>query len=371
MKEAHGGDIREAAEAAGVSEEAIVDFSASVNPAGLSQAARAAVERALDRTAQYPDPRSASLRRALAEHHGIDPSEVIPANGSTEIIHLLPALFKPRSALIVEPAFSEYRASLELAGCRVDYLVLEEARGFALDTRSLAERVSGHEIVYIANPANPTGALAPKETMMEAARICAHAGAVLVADEAFADFTEGCSIKREAAASEDLIVLRSMTKFFSMAGLRLGYAIAHRRTIEALYGLIPPWSVNTPAAAAAEASLRDARYIEQTLGQNAREREALATGLAAIPGLKVFAGSANFVMARTTRGGPDAPYLKRALLDKGILIRDLSGFRGCGPGFFRLSVRAAHDNRSLIDALGEVMAQYRRRGTKEAPAPMT
>src|SRR5574340_1299259 len=119
MKDIHGGNIWKASREAGIPAEGIIDFSASVNPLGLSPRAAAAIKKALGFVSPYPDPASSSVVEALAAYHGISAAEILPGNGSTEFIHLLPALLKPASALIVEPAFSEYRKALRYKRCRV------------------------------------------------------------------------------------------------------------------------------------------------------------------------------------------------------------------------------------------------------------
>ena len=199
MKDTHGGNIWEAAQKAGLSPEGIVDFSASINPAGLCQGAREAVRKALKLAASYPDPYAIELKKALSSYYGISAEEVLPGNGSTELIYLIPQILKPKKALIIEPAFSEYRKSLECCGCKVDSLVLRERDGFLLGLNPLRglSRVKKAilkiqpDIVYVCNPSNPTGVLTEKRAIVDLAGFCEKAGAALVVDEAFMDFCEG------------------------------------------------------------------------------------------------------------------------------------------------------------------------------------
>jgi threonine-phosphate decarboxylase len=359
MKDIHGGNIWEASREAGIRCEDIMDFSASINPLGLSPRAASAIKKSLRLISPYPDPASSSIVEALSAYHGVSPNGILPGNGSTEFIHLLPAILKPASALIVEPAFSEYRNALRDNGCRVDSFVLKEENGFLIDAGRLKSRLNkGYDLVYIANPANPTGAITGKEVILDVAQSCEKLNSTLVVDEAFVDFCEDRSIKTEAVSLKNVVVLRSMTKFFSMAGLRLGYVISNANTIKRLAKRVPPWSVNTLAAAAAE-SVRDGRYIRKVNGWLEMEKDFVFQGLGSIKGLKAFESSANFLMVKITDGSLTAPKLKSILFEKGILIRDLSSFRGLGPRFFRIAIKKRRENEILIRALKSVFGKRR------------
>ncbi|MBI5887904.1 MAG: threonine-phosphate decarboxylase [Deltaproteobacteria bacterium] len=370
MKDTHGGNIWEAAQKAGLSPEGIIDFSASINPAGLCPGARTAVRKALRLIASYPEPAAAALKKALSAYHGICAEEILPGNGSTELIRLIPQVLKPKKALIAEPAFSEYRRSLEYNGCKVDSLVLRGRDGFSLDVDRFKKAVQKGrpDIAYLCNPSNPTGVLMEKEAIVDLAGFCEKAGTVLVVDEAFMDFCEGLgplrglspfkgqSVKKEAARFKNLLVLRSMTKFFGMAGLRSGCLIAHRGVIKRFSGNIPPWSVNTLAQAASVASLGDGAYIRNTLRWLEREKGFLTGKLGAMKGLLVFPSAANFLMLRINAGGPGAPELKARLFKKGILIRDLAGFKGLGPAYCRIAVKERRENALLVNAFGDIFS---------------
>jgi len=349
-KDIHGGDIWLTSRAVGVPVGKLVDFSASINPLGPPASVRKALSRALSSIPPYPDPSSAGLREAAASFHSISDDELVPANGSNELISMIPRLIKGGPALVVEPAFSEYRKALGLAGIKVKSHVLREEDGFRLDALRLKKAMDGCEAVYIANPSNPAGVLTPKEELLDVISHAGKNGALVVVDEAFADFT-GVSVVPEAVHMPNVIVLRSMTKFYSMAGLRLGYAVASRRLIGRLSAYIPAWSVNTLASAAGVAAFKDGAFRKRTLEWLAAERRYLLEGLSSIDGLKPFEGSANYVMVKLA-DGVDSRELRAALLKKeGIIIRELSAFKGLGPGFFRVAVLEREANRRLLSAL--------------------
>lgn len=366
MKDVHGGDIWGASKRAGLSPEKILDFSSSLNPFGLPKKAASAIKDGLRYASPYPDPASFSLRQALSVFHSIDPGQIVPGNGSTELIYALPRVLRLKRALIAEPAFSEYRRSLELAGCRTESLVLREEDGFGFDLDRFSRKIKkGYGAVFVANPANPTGALLEKDTIIEAARLCKKAGAWLVVDEAFIDFREEGSVKSFAGKEKNLIVLRSMTKFYSMAGLRLGFLITGKGAAERFRKSMLPWSVNTLAACAAMGALKDSAYIRKTLGWLGPERVFLSNALSGL-GLKVFPSSANFLMAKTSLNQPLAIEIRERLFGRGILIRDLSAFKGLGQRYLRVAVRTRQENRALISALRQELEVKRAKRVERA-----
>lgn len=351
-RDIHGGDIWLASRSSGSPASKIIDFSASINPLGLPASVEKALRQSIKTVGPYPDPASIELREAIASFHSISPDEIVAANGSNELISLLPMLFSGGGgpALLVEPAFSEYRKALGLHGVKARSLVLGPASGFSLDPGRLMKAIEGCSAVYIANPSNPAGVVTPEKTLLDIISSAKRKGVIVVIDEAFADFT-GVSVIPAAVKAANVVVLRSMTKFYAMAGLRLGYAVANRRLAARLGSFVPAWSVNRLASVAGVAALGDRAFCKRTLEWFRSERESLFRGLSAIEGLEVFAPSANYVMARLPYG-MDSKELRRALLEEeGMLIRELSAFRGLGPRYFRAAVLKREDNRRLVEAL--------------------
>ncbi len=373
MQSGHGGNIRSAARESGLEASAIIDFSSNINPRGMPPAAREAAAALLQDpglSAAYPEPYPEELAQAIAAGLGLGPGaeNIVPANGSTEIIYLLPQVLKPRRAMIVEPAFSEYARALSLTGAKIVPFLLREEEDFALDLSALGQAMeeTRPHVLYMANPSNPVGRLETRKTMEQAADLCRELGAALVIDEAFMDFvSRGAefTMVRAAAAGGRIIVLRSMTKFFGLAALRLGFAVGSRALMKKIREHLPPWSVNAAAAAAAAAALEDRTYVERTLAWLAAEAPFLKEALEAIPGIKVYPSSANYFAARLTGPpGLTAGGLRTGLLGRGILIRDLSNVRGLGRGFFRAAVRSRGENELLLRALREVTAAAGQRG---------
>lgn len=352
----HGGNIFTIARSLGVQPEVILDFSASINPLGLAEGVDEAVYASFQKVTHYPDSGCTELKKALAGFHGVDDALLTVANGSTELIYLVPRLLPGgRRGLIVAPAFSEYAKALSCAGMEVNYmnLIAENAFRFSLD--EFEGRLSeGYDFVFLCNPGNPSGTLIPLPVIAGILDLCRTAGTFLVLDEAFMDFCEEGSGKYLVMDGGRGIVLRSMTKFFAVPGLRIGYAMASSDIIGKLESLRGPWSVNTPAQIAGVVSLRDEEYIRRTIRYVLAERTFLASELARFEVLDPFESSVNYLLVRI-KGGYSASELRKELIKRFILIRDCSNFQGLDGSFFRVAVKKREENVKLLEALKEVL----------------
>lgn len=352
MKDLHGGNVWDASIKSGMAPEDILDFSASINPLGVPPKARDAIRRSLKLASAYPDPVGSEIRKALAAYHGIPPENCLVGNGSTEFIYLFPRVVKPQKALIVEPAFSEYRNALSLCGVETAGFPCLEKDGFMPDLGALKTAVKKNrfDVVFIANPSNPAGVLLKREGLMGLAASLSATGTVLALDEAFIDFIEGESLKREVTRLKNCVIFRSMTKFFSMAGLRLGYMIADKAVIDRFSRCVPPWSVNTLASVAAIAALKDRSYIERTHRWLEREKAFMGRAVQSLDGFKIFPGRANYLIVRLP-ADMSASCITAALFKKGILVRDLTNWPGLGKSYIRVAIRTRPENKALLEAM--------------------
>lgn len=354
----HGGTVFAIARRLGAPPEALLDFSASINPLGPAPGVCEAVCSSLRLSVHYPDRESLELRRSLARLHGVDADNIIIANGSTELIYLLPRMLPGKRGLIVAPSFTEYARALERAGWETEYLILSPGDDFSLSMEGLRQRLNkGADALFLCNPANPTGALLPLSVVREVYGMCRDAGTFLVLDEAFMDFCEEESAKGFIAGDDGGIVLRSMTKFYAIPGLRLGYAVASAGVIERCGRAMEPWSVNTPAQIAGVASLAAAGYRERTIRYITGRRHSLCDGLARMPGLKPFPAAANYLLVEMGNGMTAAD-LRDRLLCRKMIIRDCSNYIGLDRRFFRVAVRTAEENSRLLRAMEEIWSAF-------------
>jgi threonine-phosphate decarboxylase len=350
----HGGQILSVARRLGVPPEEILDFSASINPLGPAPAVKAAILAAMDRIVHYPDSAATELQETLAAEHQLAADHVAVGNGSTELIYLLPRLLPAprwRRALIVAPPFAEYARALERDGWHVDYFILDAANGFALQLDRLQHRLqAGYDLLVLANPGNPTGRLYPLAECTQLAAIAEASEVLLVLDEAFMDFCPAASLIPLISRYQRLVILRSLTKFHAIPGLRLGYAVASPPLAARLRGLREPWSINVLAQAAGLAALGAQEHRAATLAYIANERARLAADLNQIPGLTLFPGAANYLLLRLP-AGKDGRLLAAALEEQRILIRPCGSFPGLDSSFIRVAVRTTSENARLVAAL--------------------
>jgi threonine-phosphate decarboxylase len=332
----------------------VIDFSSNVNcfgpPACALEAVRCCPE---DCIASYPDPSYPELKDALARYTGRRPEELFPANGSVEIFYWLCYSMRPRQVLTIAPCFCEYPLAALAAGASVQEHLLTPADGFEMDLRRVCEQAAGADLVFACNPASPTGRLYPRDAILSIAEAM-RAGSVLLLDEAFMDF---CEQANSATVLDDISdgvwVSRSLTKFFSLAGLRAGYLVAPPDVIKRLELTAPPWRVNSVAARAATAALSDSAFIESVPGRMATERDNLSAMLARV-GLKPFPSAANFLLVELPQRFPDSRTLAGMLLARGFLVRDASTFQGLSDRFVRIAVRTGPENEALASALDEI-----------------
>lgn len=354
----HGGDLFALAGKMGMRFEELVDFSASINPLGISPAIRNAIIESMDGLVHYPYAYAEPLCAALADYHGVDPGRVLAANGTTELIYLLPRVIPGRRAMIVAPAFSEYEKALSAAGWEVRHHCLSYADLFSLSVDELARALAGndYQLLFFCNPGNPTGRLYSLEEITAVASLCRSLGVLLVLDEAFIDFCgEDASAISTLVPDGGVIVLRSMTKFYAIPGLRLGYAVTDAPTAAAISRSRGPWSVNSLALAAGMAALGDADFRKRTLDYLATARESFAAGLADIKGVSPFAGAANYLLVRLSAPLSSAEVRLR-LLGQRLVIRDCVNFRGLDDSFIRTAIRCTDENAMLVTALRDALS---------------
>ncbi|MBM4332184.1 MAG: threonine-phosphate decarboxylase [Deltaproteobacteria bacterium] len=360
LNQSHGGNIYEISERYGLQPSAIIDFSVSINPFGLSKKAERKLKQSLADVLHYPDPKCSELKRTLAQYHGLAEEQILVGAGSTEFIYAIPRVLSVKRPLIVTPAFSEYENALECSPGRINvsihYLETKEEDGFELCVESLLFALTqGYDALYLGNPNNPTGILTEKEDLLKILAQAEREKVWFILDEAFIDFVEEESFKREVISSSRLIILRSLTNFFALPGLRVGYLIAHPETIQHFSRNKEPWTVNALAQIAARVSLQDAKYIRRTKEWIKLERNRLTQGLRAIPGFIPYPGKANYLLVEIHPNlRLDAAELREKLISYGILIRDCRSFHHIGPYFFRVAVRGRRENNALLKALRRV-----------------
>ncbi|MFJ7153017.1 Rv2231c family pyridoxal phosphate-dependent protein CobC [Streptomyces sp. NPDC100445] len=323
---------------------ALVDLAVNVRADTPPRWLREEIAGSLSSLAAYPDGRAA--RAAVAARHGLSVERVLLTAGAAEAFVLLARALEVRRPVVVHPQFTEPEAALRDAGHAVDRVLLREEDGFRLDPAAVPDDA---DLVVIGNPTNPTSVLHPAATVAGLAR----PGRTLVVDEAFMDAVPG---EREALAGRTdvpgLVVLRSLTKTWGLAGLRIGYALAAPEVITALERAQPLWPVSTPALAAARACVAPRALAEagHAAHRGAGDRAHLVAGLSALAdrGVRVVGPAEGpFVLVRI----PDAAGVRRRLRDLGHAVRRGDTFPGLGPDWIRVAVRDRATTNGFLTAL--------------------
>ncbi len=345
VRPAHGGNLSWAASLAGCSPDEILDFSASINPLGTPASAIAAIHAHLSVLRDYPDPNYWQVRSRLAQIHQLSEDWILPGNGSAELLTWAAwDLAQTKATHLITPAFGDYFRALKAFGARVIRCPFDFLNANS-DLKFEKGSVCG---LLLNNPHNPTGKLFPKTSILP----LLEQFSLVVIDEAFMDFLTPDRQQSLIALVQDypnLVILRSLTKFYSLPGLRFGYAIAHPDRLKKWQERRDPWSVNVLAAAAAEAVLQDECYQKQTFEWLALAQSSLFNSLTKMSGLLPIPSVANFFLVQSERSSVQ---LQQQLLQQNrILIRDCMSFPELGDRYFRVAVRLESENQRLIEGL--------------------
>lgn len=344
-KPTHGGNLAWAGIIANCPASAILDFSASINPLGPPQSAIAAINQGISQLCSYPDPNYSQFCASIATHHNIDSNLVLPGNGAAELLTWAALeLSQLEETLIPEPGFADYKRALQTFSGTIKPYQLNLIKEGLKPTKK-----SG---LIINNPHNPTGQLWQITEILP----YLEKFALVVIDEAFMDFlppSQQQSLISFVPEFDNLIILRSLTKFYSLPGLRLGYVITNPNRIKKWQKWRDPWTVNILAALAGEIVLKDHEFQQKTWDWLLPTRNNLYQELALLPYLKPVQGSANFLLVKTEKSSSQ---LQLDLLKKyQILIRDCLSFSSLGDAYFRIAIRTFEENQILLNALKEIL----------------
>ncbi|HEY7957128.1 MAG TPA: histidinol-phosphate transaminase [Polyangia bacterium] len=336
--------------------EGAIKLASNENPLGPSPKAMAAAARALANVHRYPDGGSFYLRAALAERHGVSPRQIAVGQGSNELIDLLIQTFCESDEEVLAPAcsFACYRLSAEAH--RRPFRETPNGPGFAYDLDALAAAVTPRtKIVFLANPNNPTGVYATKarfERLLDAlpARV------ILAVDEAYFEYARAADhpdAMSYLSARPRLVVLRTFSKIYGLAGLRVGYAVGQPELIDYLHRVRLAFNVGLVAQAAARAALDDGEHVERSRRSNATELERMASGLGAL-GWTVTPSQTNFLLAEVP-ADRDARAIYQALLERGVIVRPMGPYRL--PRHLRITVGATAETSRLLETVAAVQRE--------------
>ncbi|MFC1947221.1 pyridoxal phosphate-dependent aminotransferase [Chloroflexota bacterium] len=344
----HGGYDKAELETLGIEPDEIIDFSVSTNPAGIPPGILRQVS--VKDLSRYPDSRSTLLRREIARINGVSENDVLVCSGSTEIIRLsaIAYLEEKDRVLLVEPTYGEYRLSCEIAGADIRTFLTMAKDNFRPDIDGLIKQIKSEtpKVIFLCNPNNPAGYYLKRDEFEEI--LSAASGSLIILDEAYISFVDHSWLSTGYIDGNNLLIVRSMTKDYALAGLRLGYAVAGEEIISVLSRICPPWNVNAIAQRAGVTALQGKEYLEKSRKLVFREKKYLVKSLEKL-GFLCIPSDANFFLFKV--GNADG-FRKRLLGSKRILVRDCTSF-GL-PEYIRIASRTHNQNRKLITAIKEL-----------------
>ncbi|MCL6601449.1 MAG: threonine-phosphate decarboxylase CobD [Paenibacillus sp.] len=357
-KYGHGGDLLTAAELYGGGDGSFLDFSANINPLGPPLEVLQLLQNSLSSIIAYPDPGHRRLKRQLGDILQVESEWLTIGNGAAESMALLLLAVAPQKVGIVEPCFSEYRQLSEQFGAQVVSVLGTREHSYKADVESISRLLEKVELLFLGQPNNPNGvqySLAELRLLAQKAESC---GTYLAVDEAFIDFipeAERNSLLPELEHYRRTVLVRSMTKFYAIPGLRLGFTIAHPDLAAAMTGKQVTWSVNGLALLAGEACLSSGLdYEQRTRDLILTERATLRQGLMNL-GCEVPLGEANFLLC-----GLPSPWsaekMQESLGRRGILVRSCAMYPGLGAEHIRVAVKSQADCARLLQCMDEVIS---------------
>ncbi len=333
--------------------EKLLDYSSNINPFGISERVKEIILRNFEEIERYPDIDYVELREAIAQYNDCDKDNVVVGNGATEVLFLYMKSIEGKKVLIIAPTFSEYERAAEIAGKEVVFI--EYGRGFELDEERLLEKSVECDIVVICNPNNPTGKFHDLEKIERVANYLEKKDKKLFIDEAFIEFITDW--KKKTASNlrrKNIFVLRALTKFFGMPGVRLGYGLSYDdKLLEKMHSIREPWSINAIAEIAGKTIIFDKSYINKTKEWIESEREWFYRELLKIEKITPIETKINFILIELRKH--NAKEIQERMIEKGILIRDASNFKFLTDNYIRLAIKDRENNIKVLKSLAEVV----------------
>jgi L-threonine-O-3-phosphate decarboxylase len=347
----HGGNLVWAASIAGCPVNQILDFSASINPLGLGSGVISALQQHLLDVDKYPIPGYLELRQALAQHLQVSEDWILPGNGAAELLTWAGRELAQYQTFLPVPAFNDYGRALQAFGAPVTKLSLFNPEGQLLDLEQILNNseIPPNSALLLNNPHNPSGSLWNTEVLLP----LLDRFSLVVVDESFMDFVSPSqSLIPWIADHDNLVVISSLTKFYSLPGLRLGYCVAQPDRLARWQSWRDPWVVNRMAEVAGIAALNDQQFIDRTWAWYNNCQTALYEGLQQIPNLTVYPSAANFFLLRTVK--PFTTIQTELLQEFHLFARDCLSFPELGAHYGRVALKSADDNRRLLIALDKI-----------------
>jgi threonine-phosphate decarboxylase len=338
----HGGDIYR--------NQIRLDFSVNTNPLGMPDPVKEALHQAVEEAENYPDIRAQALSAAVAEQLQVRKEQLVFGNGASELFHAVLHAIKPSKILIPVPSFLGYEEAAKAIDCEVIFYEMKKEENFCLTDRILDVLDENISLVFLANPNNPVGNLVEPELIFQIAEKCRQCDITLVLDECFMELTgkeQTYSFFKRLDEFPNVVVIRAFTKLYAIPGVRLGYLVCEQNLAEKIRLQLPEWNLSVFAQRAGVAAIKEQEYIVRAVVCIQTQRQFLLEELQAA-GCSVFDSDADYLLFYS-----EMP-LYELFLQRGILIRDCSNFRGLQRGYYRIAVKSEEQNRMFAEVLREI-----------------
>jgi len=331
----------------------IIDFSSNISPIGTPSDVKAILKKNLSNIENYPDLNSSEVISSLKKYTCLPKSNLIVGNGAIEIIYnfCFAFLSNKTKVLICIPTFQEYETAAKLNNCKILFF---ETMNLSKNIDYFISQIPKNGCIFLCNPNNPTGKLLSKKQLVLIIKAAKKISSIVFVDECFIEMVPKSneSILSYVKKYDNLFVLRSLTKSFGLAGIRIGYAAASKEMIAILQKIKIPWSVNSLAQNAAITALKNNSHLIKSNLIIKKELDFLKNKINQLNGFECYDSSTNFILIKTKH---DSTKLQKKLLQHQILIRDCKNFRGLNNHYIRIAVKSHQDNLKLVTALERII----------------
>ncbi|MDX8335143.1 MULTISPECIES: pyridoxal phosphate-dependent aminotransferase [Cetobacterium] len=346
----HGGNIYSLKREKGIE---VLDYSSNINPLGVPESFKKAVIENFELLEKYPDIDYVELRTAIGDYNNCSMENVVVGNGATEVLFLYMKAVKAKKVLIIAPTFAEYERAAKVAGKDIKFFPL--SKDFSLNENLLMDFITDEDVVVMCNPNNPTGQFQNLEKIEKIANFLKQKNKKLFIDEAFIEFVEDWKEKTAFLLKhKNIFILRALTKFFALPGVRLGYGLTYdENVLKDIKDIREPWSVNGVAEIAGKTMLLDNLYIRETESWIKDEKIWFYKELCKISKIAPTETKTNFILVKLL--DDTAKTFRKKMIENGVLVRDASNFMFLDESYIRLAIKDRKSNEIVLKALKKVL----------------
>lgn len=360
-KHKHGGDLDYLETKYNISKNDLIDFSSNINPLGYPKKAMEKLKNNLDISTTYPDKDYKNLKSAISKYTTADVKNIVVGNGSTELISLFIQTVDVSKSLIIAPSYSEYEHELEIKGGKFEYFLLNEEEDFNLNVNNLLSKLTKDiGLLILCNPNNPTGTVVRHNDLSTILTHCKNNNTAVMIDETYIEFTDDIKTATAIPLTEkfdNLFVIRGTSKFYSLAGIRLGYGVSSsKKFLDLVKNRQNAWSVNHFASFLGEEIFNDTDFQKETINLISTERTKLINEIKTWKNCKVYETASNFILIKILNNAITSSSIYEKCLQEKMVIRDCSSFTSLDETYIRFCIMHPEQNKNLIDILKKILS---------------